>query len=135
MIRTSKFLGAYFWCHCCYIVSFMFFPWHVDIFILHLILIFLTIENTIDYISWYNYQYKPTRKSPQSFRFIHSLSPFLLTIPYNLIILQPIYGSSWIHTIRFYITHWASSYIIAIQLLYHSKWLYGEFHFNFGAHI
>ena len=87
---------------------------------------FLTIENNIDYISWYSYQYKPTRKSPQSFQFIHSLSPFIFASSYNLIILQPIYGSSWIHTISFCIPHWASSYNLAIKLLYHSKLLSGD---------
>ena len=87
---------------------------------------FLRIKNNIDYISWYNDQYRPTRKSPHSFRSIHSLSPFFLAIPYNIIILQPLSVSSWLHTIRFYITHWASSYILAIQLLYHSKQLLGD---------
>ena len=35
--------------------------------------------------------------------------------------LQPLSEYSWIHTIHFYIPHQASSYILAIRLLYNSK--------------
>ena len=99
---------------------------------------FLTIKHTIDYNYWYNYQYKPKSNSPHPFWSVHSFSPFLLTSPYNLTILQPISKSSRLHKTRFYFTHWASSCILAICFLYHSKLLSGEsirFWFRFVARL
>ena len=135
----SKLLGAKFWCQCCYIVScLMVFTGMLICLFCILFGFFLTIKHTIDYNYWYNYQYKPKSNSPHPFWSVHSFSPFLLTSPYNLTILQPISKSSRLHKTRFYFTHWASSCILAICFLYHSKLLSGEsigFWFRFVARL